>query len=250
MPAHQSPTGLPRPWVTVTSVAIVLLGVLHTLVIALWVAPPSIVKDTVGGAWLSAYVRPVFDQSWSIFAPIPQRGSVSLEVRAMLRDDDTPTRWVDVTGEETATVQSNPSPTRMAIASRRIASTLADGWQRMDDEQRAAALEPAAPASAPALKDRLEKAAAKGGDPSSVELYLQGQESVAHYGTLVARGLWGADVIDIQVRTTQYFVQEYGRSPRLSAQPPVQHGWWTAAPVTDDAQAAFDDYVGRWDVAP
>lgn len=60
----------------VLMVVAMLLTAFHLLASFLWIAPSSTARQVIPGNLLSEYMIPLWGQSWSVFAPEPDRKSV------------------------------------------------------------------------------------------------------------------------------------------------------------------------------
>jgi hypothetical protein len=90
----------------------------HFLATYTWNASPNATRDAIGEQTLTAYMIPMFGQSWSVFAPNPGSTNQSLEVRATVLNDgtQTETEWFSLTGlSTTRDVQLHPIPSRMYL---------------------------------------------------------------------------------------------------------------------------------------
>ncbi|EFQ82522.1 hypothetical protein HMPREF0063_11731 [Aeromicrobium marinum DSM 15272] len=237
------PVGGPTRWIFRALLVAVLV---HTTAVALWVGPPNLIKAEVGTDRLAAYIDPFFDQSWSIFAPVPKRGSSVLEVRAMLPDGEV-SEWVAVTEGENELVRYSLTPGRMSIASRRVATTLTNASSRLSTAQAEVV------ARDWTDTDSLRSAllAAAGADAAAADLYLQGDTAAVAYATLTARTRWD-DVDQVQYRTRRQMVREYadrGDEP-VQVLDWVVGGWRSAASVSPVAVEQFADHLDDIGVTP
>ncbi|MDN6498522.1 MAG: DUF5819 family protein, partial [Yaniella sp.] len=112
--------------------------VVHTLLIAMWVAPMTPAREQFGNDNLQTYVMPWFEQDWSIFAPNPRRTAVTFEVRAVYTDSEgtnNTTPWVDLVALEDDIVAGNLAGPRTAKLTRRLADRMHSARSNMNDEQ-------------------------------------------------------------------------------------------------------------------
>ncbi|WP_317698178.1 DUF5819 family protein [Aeromicrobium sp. REDSEA-S32_B7] len=129
-PARPLPRGVRR-----VLVAVAVAAVAHTMVVALWILPDNLVTEQVSGRWLDAYIEPFFEQSWSVFAPIPKRGTIDLEVRG--RDGDGWTSpWVSLTAPERDQIRYSLAPSRSALLTQTLAGSLNGAYGALSDDQR------------------------------------------------------------------------------------------------------------------
>ena len=64
------------------------LALAHSAAVMLWIMPINPIRAAVGNERIANYVRPLFDQNWSVFAPSPGVSYCSLVVRAYVGDPD------------------------------------------------------------------------------------------------------------------------------------------------------------------
>lgn len=50
------------------------LAAVHSILLMIWAMPDNPLRAAVGPDGLRSYINPYFEQSWSIFAPLPLRG--------------------------------------------------------------------------------------------------------------------------------------------------------------------------------
>lgn len=106
---------------------IVAAALAHTAIVGLWALPATPVSDAVGRQTLSSYVLPWWEQSWSIFAPIPLRADWTLRVRAKVEAPGSGrirvTPWSDVAA------RPSTNPSRASLAPRLIVRSSNDDLQ-------------------------------------------------------------------------------------------------------------------------
>ena len=126
-PVADTPADPGQGWRAVLILALATVAVVHSVVIALFLAPDGPVRDAAGPSRLSFYVNPYFQQSWDVLEPSAQRVDESLEIRARVRVDEETveeTGWIDVTAADLRTLRLNAAPDRMSRAARRLATNL------------------------------------------------------------------------------------------------------------------------------
>ncbi|MGY0069054.1 DUF5819 family protein [Streptomyces sp. QTS137] len=112
-------SGPPRPLSAATGTAVALclaVTMVHVLLVFLYVAPPNAITKAYSRQ-VNAWVRPVFEQNWRLFAPNPQ--SVNRQISARTRQtapDGTAqvSGWVDLTARDDAAVKHNVFPSHTA----------------------------------------------------------------------------------------------------------------------------------------
>lgn len=213
---------------------VLVVAVVHTGIVLLWVMPANVVKDQVAGRWLSAYVQPFFDQSWSVFAPIPKRGTIDLEVRG--RDaSGTTTRWYPISARERAQVRHSLVPPRTVLLTQDAADRLDGSLQELSDAQRAVA--EASTGSRASLVSRMRAAA---GPTAAADAYLVDDAVVVRLASLVAADRWKGRPTQVQVRTVRHQVAAYGSSGDTVVRlDPVLHGWRDVVRTSAEERRVF-----------
>jgi hypothetical protein len=132
--SESSESTIPR-WVVVVSAGLALVVLVHTAATALWIAPRNPVSEAVA-APLGETMNPMFQQSWSLFAPTPINVANSLEVRAFDADLDA-TEWVDVTDVEiSANFTHHLFPNRASRPTRMLAARAHAQFIKLTDDER------------------------------------------------------------------------------------------------------------------
>lgn len=88
----------------------------HVLLVFLYVAPPNAISKAYSGQ-INAWVRPVFEQNWRLFAPNPQ--SVNRQISARTRQtapDGTAqvSDWIDLSAMDDSAVKHSVFPSHTA----------------------------------------------------------------------------------------------------------------------------------------
>lgn len=88
----------------------------HVLLVFLYVAPPNAISKAYSQQ-VNAWVRPVFEQNWRLFAPNPQ--SVNRQISARVKQtapDGTAqvSDWIDLTAADDSAVKHNVFPSHTA----------------------------------------------------------------------------------------------------------------------------------------
>lgn len=184
-------------------VAFFLVGLvaMHFVATFLWNAPDNPVKDVVGGQ-VTGYMRPFFQQSWSLFAPNPVNAEDELLVRAQVADAQTgdlrTTDWAYPTQLEWTIVEHNPAPSRASRLSSNLHRRLNSAWNRLSDEQQQIlAGDYHDMADWQPLADDL--IAEQGGDTSpQVADIVRADRVATGYATQFAKATWGEEVAAVQ----------------------------------------------------
>lgn len=241
---------LPRiaRFITWPLVAVVLI---HTLIIGLWVAPSTPLRDWAGQDRVREYVQPWFTQNWSIFAPTPRRAAVTFEVRSRIEGGGNSelevTEWVDLIDNEDAIVAGNLFPARTAKITRRVTDRIHNAYSSMNTEQREW-LQANYTDDIPVERLRERLTSVDGGaNRRIVDNYMDADDAATRIASGFAEVEWGelGDVVDIQYRTStrpapawddeEQTIDDTTRSER-------DYGWRTAAEVDESELAYLEKY--------
>ncbi|MFF3243072.1 DUF5819 family protein [Streptomyces sp. NPDC002870] len=112
-------SGPPRLLTAGTGAAVALclaVALVHVLLVFLHVAPPNAVSKAYSRQ-IDAWVRPVFEQNWRLFAPNPQWVNRQISARTKRTAPDGTTRvsdWIDLTTSDNSAVKHNVFPSHTA----------------------------------------------------------------------------------------------------------------------------------------
>lgn len=118
-PAHHrtsAPRGLLGWGVRAVAALCLATSLVHLLMIFLQVAPPNSVSERYSRQ-IDAWVYPLFEQNWKLFAPDPDSVNQQISARtAHTRPNGTITvsSWFDLTGVDNAAVRHDPFPSHTA----------------------------------------------------------------------------------------------------------------------------------------
>lgn len=184
-------------------VAFVLVGLLavHAGMTFLWNAPSNPVKEAVREE-LNGYMRPFFQQNWSLFAPNPVNNEDELLIRARYTEDggQRTTEWISATRLEWNEVEHNSAPSRASRLSSNLHRRLNSAWNRLNDEQREIVADDYVDMTVwrPLADDLIE---AQGGETSSrVARMVRADRVATGYATQVARARWDEEIDAVQFR--------------------------------------------------
>ncbi|MEN8654567.1 DUF5819 family protein [Streptomyces sp. 21So2-11] len=114
-PEPGSPPGLAGPLKAGVGVAVALcltVTLVHTLLVFLHVAPPNTISQQYSRQ-INAWVYPLFEQNWRLFAPDPESVNQQISARTMHTGPDGAARvsgWVDLTAVDHSAVEHNVFP--------------------------------------------------------------------------------------------------------------------------------------------
>lgn len=96
---HMDSDGLKRAFVACVPVLLLLVLAAHTLATFAYLTPVNPVKLRIS-RWLYAYMHPVFQQDWRLFAPDPVKDTRTIEIKCRVLAADGrsfETGWTDIT---------------------------------------------------------------------------------------------------------------------------------------------------------
>src|SRR5690606_34073985 len=162
----------------------------HIFASFLWIAPPSALREIPTQEVLSAYMLPMFGQSWSVFAPEPINGDYHFNVRAVIDTDgeEITTGWVSATDVELSTIQYNLFPPRAGIQSSEVASGQMNAYNKLNDEQQAVVALDFAEGD---WEDWMVRSFEKLEEGPSTAAYMREEHLATAYATQVAYAIWG-----------------------------------------------------------
>lgn len=238
------------------------LAAVHSILIMIWVMPDNPLRVAVGPERLSSYINPYFEQSWSIFAPIPLRGGENVQIRAYVGDykagTGKATEWYDITAKEDDKIKFLLNPSRIHSATRRLGGDMNSLLIDLNKNQRLVVQRDYVGSPRTDLRrtdlgksdlgnDLLKANTGRSAD--TIDPYLRSDEMLTRFATLYATARWGKNVTEIQFRVGHRLVPDYSvRNDVKFVDVPFiysRFGWREAMPANSDAQAAFDAYVGR-----
>ncbi|WP_157508891.1 DUF5819 family protein [Luteipulveratus halotolerans] len=182
----------------------------HLLMTLVYVARPLPVPGPVRAA-VTAYLEPVFTQTWSVFAPDPGTVNTSLRVRARTTDRRV-TPWFDVTACDLGSaVRHHPVPTRRYLTTFQLVKHYRGSY-----------------------------ADVRAGVPDAADRWARSERAMTAFAGLVARARWG-DVAATQVQVVDERTAAYGDRDRPGVRPRTasSNGPWkpsaSAKPVEQKA---------------
>lgn len=219
-----------------------------------WVMPPNPIRDAVGGERLSSYINPYFEQSWSVFAPVPKKGGESVVIRAYIgkpgSKDGKVTEWYDITADEDARVEYLVNPSRFHSATHRLGNSVNTAMAKYTPVQRrlvAANFVKTPRSELGKLLAQTNRAGVVG--QQTIVAYLQQDEMLTRFGTMYATSRWGKGVSMVEFKVGHRSVPNFSQRNEIDFRdvPFTYHliGWRKAMPGTSDAQAAFEGYVNK-----
>lgn len=238
----------PRRWQKAVVAVVAALVVVHSIALTVWLAPPSPVRDALGGRQLASYVDPYFQQSWSGFEPSAQYVDETFRMRAHLRepagDDTYVSDWIDLSAEQTEDIRHAISPARASLASRRLATNLNDAMLGLEREQRSLVAANYIETPIDTLAGRLSTA---GANTDAVRRYVTSDRMAVGFASSVAEARWEGTVLEVQFLVGRRAVPDYAqRADRTLDDVDYSwfvFGWRQAERTSPEAQSAFDAYL-------
>lgn len=230
-----------HPAVRVVMVLAAAFTAWHVFASFLWIAPWSPLREIPSQKVLSAYMIPMFGQSWSVFAPEPINGDYRFEVRALVDGEET--EWVSATDVELTMIRYRLFTPRAGIVGMDVSSQFKGAWADLNEEQQAVAELNYFKAD---WEERMADAMLQlGEEEATVESYVEQEHRATAYATQVALAIWGEDVERVQFRATRQNVIPFAQRHDPDAErPAIQYsptGWRGLVVNEGQSQEAFAD---------
>ncbi len=249
-------TGLPSGGRKGIVWTIVLVASIHSFLIMLWVMPVNPIRDAFGQERLAHYINNdifSFEQSWSVFAPVPRRGGENVVVRAFIGDPKSGegklTNWYDITADEDARIKYLVNPSRIHSATRRLGGNINAAMPKLTAQQQLLTRANYVETDPTILYNRMAKLTPTPVGKANVYGYSSNDTMLRRYLTLYATARWGKGVSMIQYRVGHRSVPNYTKRKDVSfLDVPFTYytfGFRKPIPAPGDAQAAFDGYVTK-----
>lgn len=234
-------------WRTTLVLVLASLALVHSALLALWLAPSGPVREAAGGSLLASYVDPYFRQSWDLLEPSSQRVDESLWVRARVRvgkDEVRQTPWLDVTRADLTRTRNDVAPARVHLAGRRLATNLNNAMFGLGSSGRRVVLDSYVGRPVEELRDALQGA---GVPADAVRGYLDLDTMVTRFASLYTQAYADQRVVQVQYRVGRRIVppHEQRDAERVTAVDFewFDAGWRRAVRGSAEAQAAFESYL-------
>lgn len=211
----ETDSAVPAPgWRGTLVLGLAVLALVHSVLIALWLAPSGPVRQGVGSSELGGYVDPYFRQSWSNLQPSAQKVDETFRVRARIRGADgvLTTEWADVTAEQTADLRNNLAPNRSLLSARRLATNLNAAMFALEEAGQDVVSGDYAERQISELREALGDVGAPDG---TVRAYIVDDTMATRFASLYAQARWDGEVVEVQYRTGYRTVPDRGAGARL-----------------------------------
>ena len=230
-------------------VGVGLVLVFHFVLLTLWLAPSSPVRDAVGSARLATYVDPYFQQGDETVGIGSNRVDEALELRAYVRPegggDPTFTPWIDVTASESRAVRGVLSSARSHQMARRLATNLNFSLFSLTSTQRQVVAKTTADVPVAELQRQLSAGAPA---VSDVKSFMAVAQMATQFASLwLGAVLSDVEVLQVQYRVGRRVVPDYAvRTTQTLTSTDFDWfniGWRRAFRADASAREAFTDYV-------
>jgi len=249
-------TELPSPGRKGIVWTVVLVAAIHSLLVMLWVMPPNPIREAVGQEGVAKYINNevfAFEQSWSVFAPVPRRGGENVVVQAFIGDPKTGegklTNPFDITADEDARIKYLVNPSRIHSATRRLGGNINSSMPKLSAQQQLLTRGNYVETDPKVLYNRMAKLTPTPVGKANVYGYSSNDQMMRRYLTMYATARWGKGVSMIKYKVGHRSVPNYSKRKDVNfLDVPFTYytfGWRKPIPASGDAQAAFDRYVTK-----
>ncbi len=236
-------------WVRGAAVVVGLVLSFHFAATALWVAPAGPLYHALAPV-LNPYMKPFFQQGWSLFAPNPHQGDSDILVRARWTDGSTgklrTSDWIDVTRREESGILHNPLHPRSDVDTGPdgLSQNLTDDRDSLTDDQASICERDYSHSGWDQLLADLS--AQKGADRDWLESYVRDERVAAAFATQYAYAWWGPDVEAVQIRLKYTPVPNFEDRADKDTQPEsvlTYFGWRPTVVFDGQSQKYFAETV-------
>ncbi len=250
MPPEPRDAGPARPRHRWVIELLLVVAIVHSVILALWLAPASPLRDAAGGGRLASYVNPYFQQSRDSIGIGSQRVDESFSIRAFVVPDGgekgKPTEWVDVTARDNQAIGHHPATGRARDIARRLATNLNLVMFKLSEEQRTIVSKLTADDVPSAVTTALRKA---DGADDAVRMFQAYDQMATQFSSLYAQAQWDGRVVQVQFRVGRRTVPAYSDRDKMSLDDvdfaTFSFGWRRTFHGSAEARASFDSYVEK-----
>lgn len=224
--------------------------VVHSVILALWLAPTSPIRHAVGDGRLASYVDPYFQQGRDVVGIGSQQVDESFSIRAFVQPGGggkgAATQWIDLTQLDNRENHHDLAAGRVHLIARRLATNLNNAMFGLNQAQRKIVRELTADDLPSAVKVRLTKA---GSDAGAVRFFQAYDQMATQFASLYAQSRWDGRIVQVQFRVGRRTVPPHARrsTARLSGVDfeIFSFGWRQTFRGSAEARETFDSYVTR-----
>lgn len=244
-------------WVRLIAGLCVIATGWHIFATFLWISPANGLRDAVPAKALSGYMLPLFGQSWSVFAPEPINGNITLKVRAYVGEEGSGhvTDWVNASAAELDMAHHNLFPPRAAILGLEQGSKYKSTFDKLTDAEKK--IVAAGYFVGDDWFDRLEASLAaaetKNTDvqKKNLQSFLSQEKQTVAYATEVAKAMWGGEIQRIQVSASRQNITPFEDRHNPDAKPQpirvVDSGWRGTFSFPGQNSGHFSDIFSNLD---
>lgn len=234
-------------------VLVVLIGlvlVVHSVLLVLWLAPSSPVRDVVGNARLSTYVDPYFQQGVQTVGIGSNRVDESLSLRAYVRPEGggepTFSKWIDISGDEVRATRGSVESGRSHQIARRLATNLNFSLFSLTPAQREIVADTAADVPVARLQRDLQSSPT--GSARDVRNFMAQDQMATQFASLwLGAVLPDVELLQVQYRVGRRVVPSYADRDDTKLNEVdfdwFSIGWRPAFRAEPAARASFATYV-------
>ncbi len=236
-----------RPWQRRLVTVLALLVALHSALLMLWLAPSSPIRDLVGSRNLASYVDPYFQQDVDTVDPSVQFVDEAFQIRALVKKGSAKakvTEWIDLTDQDISDVRFSPSPARVHLIPRRLATNLNRSMFALEPEQRQIVRGWKATDLTSTRAAKLNKA---GKNAAVVQNFMAYDQMATQFASLYATAKWKGKVLQVQFKVGRRSVPEFSKRHDVKIKD-VDYLWFSfgwrphfRGPL--EAQTPYDSYV-------
>lgn len=228
--------------------------IVHTGIVALWVAPNNLLRQSIGVSRVNDYILPMWDQAWSVFAPEADSGYDRYEIRVLVNrgGNEQATEWTPVTAREVVeSVRHHPFPSRTALITTRLGGHLKRYYNVLNADQKQIVADADREVSLGDLRGRLLAAADTDAERDRVGPFMRAETATEHFLSGIADAIWGDDIVALQFRKDKMVVSRYTDVDRpRQVRTAYQHfsNWRPPIDLTSDERAAFAAYADEFGI--
>jgi hypothetical protein len=250
MPSEPRDAASARPrhrWVIELLLVVVLV---HTIILTLWLAPASPIRQAAGDGRLASYVDPYFQQGRDVIGIGTQQVDESFSIRAFVAPEGggkgKATDWIDLTRLDNQANRHDLAASRVHLIARRLATNLNLAMFNLTEAQRKLVRELTADELPSAVKIKLEQA---GGKPDAVRFFQAYDQMATQFTSLYAQSRWDGRVVQVQFRVGRRTVPPYADRGTTSLGDVdflmFSFGWRRTFRGSAEARETFDSYVKK-----
>jgi len=250
MPTPPRDAAVERPRLRWTVELLLAVVVVHSVILTLWLAPSSPLRDAAGDSRLASYVDPYFQQGRDAVGVGTQQVDESFSIRAFVAPDGggkgAATPWIDLTRIDNRANRHDLTASRVHLIARRLATNLNLAMFNLSEEQRKIVRALTADDLPSAVKVTLEKA---GGDGAAVRFFQAYDQMATQFTSLYAQSRWEGRVVQVQFRVGRRTVPPFADRAKASLDDVAfryfSFGWRRTFRGSVEARETFDSYVKK-----